>query len=96
MLNIVFQLILKFLNINDEDSDHEQNDKNYVWFIILLKDHCLKLYYPGQNLGVSKSPVLFQSMLHFKKYISTREAPFGTKLYELTTSTGIAEIFTLL
>lgn len=30
MLNIVFQLILKFLNINDEDSDHEQNDKNYV------------------------------------------------------------------
>ena len=30
MLNIVFQLILKFLNINDEDSGHEQNDKNYV------------------------------------------------------------------
>ena len=30
MLNIVFQLILKFLNINDEESDHEQNDKNYV------------------------------------------------------------------
>ena len=79
MFHIVFQLILKFLNINDKESDHEQNDKNYEWFIILPKEHFLKLYCPGQNLGVSKSPVLFQSMLHFKKYISTREAPFGKK-----------------
>ena len=54
-----------------------------------LRERCQKAYYPGQNLSVDESLVLFKGRLHFKEFIRTKRTRFGIKLYELCTSSGI-------
>ena len=49
-----------------------------------------KVYQPEKRLSVDKSLILFKGRLHFKQYIKTKRSRFGIKLYELTTSKGIA------
>ena len=61
-----------------------------------LRERCQKVYYPGQNLSVDESLVLFKGRLHFKQFIRTKRARFGIKLYELCTSSGITFDFLLI
>ena len=91
-----FQLLLKFLHYNDnEDPNYDKNsdDRDRLHklrpFIEIVRQQCKNIFYPGQNLSVDESLVLFKGRLKFKQYIRTKRARFGIKLYELTTSEGI-------
>ena len=91
-----FTLLQKFLHFNDNndvnyDPDSPERDRLHKVrpFIEMITERCRKVYYPGKNLSVDESLVLFKGRLHFKQYIKTKRARFGIKLYELTTSDGI-------
>ena len=93
-----FQLLLKFLHFNDnQDPNYDPNsdDRDRLHklrpLIELIRQRCKNVFYPGRNLSVDESLVLFKGRLHFKQYIRTKRARFGIKLYELCTS----EVITL-
>lgn len=88
-----FQLILKFLHFNnneDPNFDPQNEDRDRLHkvrpLIEMLRERCYAVYYPGQNLSVDESLVLFKGCLKFKQYIRTKQARFRIKLYELCTS----------
>ena len=89
-----FELIMKFFHFNN-NSSYNPTDENCDCLhkvqplIETLRQRCRKVYYPGQNLSVDESLVLFKGRLHFKQFIRTKRACFGIKLYELRTSSGI-------
>ena len=95
---------MKFLHFNDNanptfDINDDGRDRLHKVrpLIELLHDHCKRVYTPGQNVSVDESLVLFKGRLHFKQYIRTKRARFGTKSYELTTVDGImGRLFSLL
>ena len=91
-----FYLILKFLHFNNNnDPAYDANDENRDRlhklrpFLEMARDQCKQVYQPGEYLSIDESLVLFKGRLHFKQYIRTKQACFGVKLYELTTSNGI-------
>jgi len=71
---------------NDDDRDRLHKVRP---FVEMTRERCRKVYYPGKQLSVDESLVLFKGRLHFKQYIKTKRARFGIKLYELTSSDGI-------
>ena len=89
-----FELIMKFLHFNNNatyDPADENRDRLHKVRPLLdsLRERCRKVYYPGKNLSVDESLVLFKGRLHFKQFIRTKQARFGIKLFELCTSSGI-------
>ena len=89
-----FFLILKFLHFNDNstlDTTNENFDRLHKVrpLIDRLRERCRKVYYPGKELSVDESLVLYKGRLKFKQYIRTKRARFGIKLYEICTSNGI-------
>ena len=89
-----FELIMKFLHFNDNstyDATDEDRDRLHKVRPLIdgLRERCRKVYYPGKNLSVDESLVLFKGRLHFKQFIRTKRARFGIKLFELCTSSGI-------
>ena len=66
-----------------------------IKFTFLHMELCHKLYYPKKQLSVGKSFVLLKCQLHLKQYIKTKRVCFEIKLYKLTSSNGITEIFSV-
>ena len=84
---------------NNETRDIDNTDALYKVrpLIDLLRECFRKVYYPGMELSVDESLVLYKGQLKFKQYIRTKRARFGIKLYELCTSTGITlDFFSIL
>jgi len=71
MIRDRFKLILKFLHFNDnttynaEDPDRDRLHKVRP-FLDMLRDRFRNVYYPGKNLTVDESLVLFKGKLHFR------------------------------
>ena len=91
-----FYLLQKFLYFNDNNdlnynpNDDERDRLHKVRpFMEMIRERCRKVYYPGKQLSVDESLMLFKGRLHFKQYIKTKRARFSKKLYELTSSDGI-------
>ena len=91
-----FFLLLKFLHFsNNDDPSFDPKDENRDRLhkvrplINMIRQRCKKIYYPGKNLSVDESLVLFKGRLAFKQYIKTKRAHFGIKLYELCSSNGV-------
>ena len=90
-----FYLLQKFLHFSNADPNYNPNDDErdhlhkVCLFMEMISEKCRKVYYPGKQLSVDKSRVLFKGCLHFKQYIKTKMARFGIKFYELTSSDGI-------
>ena len=91
-----FFLLLKFLQFsNNDDPFFDPKDENRDRLhkvrplINMIRERCKKIYYPGKNLSVDESLVLFKGRLAFKQYIKTKRARFGIKLYELCSSNGV-------
>jgi len=83
-----FELIMKFLHFNDNstyDATDENRDRLHKVRPLIdgLRERCRKVYYPGKNLSVDESLVLFKGRVHFKQFIRTKRARFGIKLFEL-------------
>ena len=76
---------------NNETRDIDNTDALYKVrpLIDLLRECFRKVYYPGMELSVDESLVLYKGQLKFKQYICTKRARFDLKLYKLCTSTGI-------
>ena len=66
-----------------------------IKFTFLHMELCHKLYYPKKQLSVGKSFALLKCQLHLKQYIKTKRVCFEIKLYKLTSSNGITEIFSV-
>ena len=47
------------------------------------------IYYPGKDLVIDESLVLWRGRLHFRQYIKNKKNKFGVKLYELCESQGM-------
>ena len=91
-----FQLIEKFLHFNNNlDPSYDPLDENRDRLhevrpiLDILRRQCKTVRYPGKELSVDESLVLFKGGVKFRQYIKTKRARFGIKLYELTTSDGI-------
>ena len=91
-----FYLILKFLHFdNNNDPAYDANNENRDGlhklhpFSEMARNRCKRVYQPGKCLSVDESLVLFKGRLHIKQYIRTKQARFGIKLYELSTSNGV-------
>jgi hypothetical protein len=88
-------IVMKFLHFsNNDDPSFDPKDENRDRLhkirplINMIRQRCTKVYYPGKNLSVDESLVLFKGRLAFKQYIKTKCARFGIKLYELCSSNG--------
>ena len=87
-----FFLMIKFFHLaNNEKTDLIKSDRLYKIreFINLIRNNCRSVYYPGPNLCVDESLVLFKGRLSFKQYIRTKRARYGIKLYQLCSSNGL-------
>ena len=91
-----FQLIEKFLHFNNNvDPNYDPLDENRERLhklrpiLDILRGQCKSVWYPGKELSVDQSLVLFKGRVTFRQYIKTKRARFGIKLYALTTSDGI-------
>ena len=69
----------------------ENRDRLHKVRLILdiLRRQCKSVWYPGKELSVDQSLVLFKGRVKFRQYIKTKRARFGIKLYALATSDGI-------
>ena len=85
-----FFLLLKFFHLaNNEETVEADRLFKIREFVTMIREKCRLVYYPGENLCVDESLVLFKGRLSFKQYIRTKRARFGIKLYELCSSNGI-------
>nr|XP_023028771.1 piggyBac transposable element-derived protein 4-like [Leptinotarsa decemlineata] len=48
-----------------------------------------ELYYPGKNLSLDESMVLWRGRLLFRQYIANKRHKYGLKLYMLTEPNGL-------
>jgi len=48
-----------------------------------------EIYYPGKNLSIDESMILWRGRLVFRQYIKGKRHKFGIKLYMLTESSGL-------
>ena len=55
----------------------------------MLRQKFNSLYYPPGNLTVDDSVVLYKGRLLLKRYIRTKRARYGMKMFELATAEGI-------
>jgi hypothetical protein len=91
-----FYILLRFLHFSDNkdplyDAADPNRDRLYKVrpFIRKIQARCRRVYYPGKNLCVDESLLLYKGRLLFKQCIRTKRARFGIKFYELCTSEGI-------
>ena len=56
-----------------------------------FKERCHEVFYPGKDLCVDKSLLLYNGRLTFKHYIKTKRANVEIKFCEVCTSDGIME-----
>lgn len=88
-----FLVILRSLHFstNPEPNQPEPNDRLYKirpvinYFNTKMKD----LYYPGKNLSLDESMVLWRGRLLFRQYIANKRHKYGLKLYMLTEPNGL-------
>ena len=55
----------------------------------MFKERCHEVFYPGKDLCVDESLLLYKGRLTFKQYIKKKRARFGIKFYEVCTSDRI-------
>ena len=82
-----FQLIEIFLHFNNNlDPNYDPLDENRDRLhkvrpiLDILRGQCKNVWYPGKELSVDQSLVLFKGRVKFRQYIKTKRARFGIKL----------------
>ena len=89
-----YQLLLKFLHLNDNDTMLPKSDPNYdrLHKIRPLLDYFSNkfesVYTPGPHLSLDEAMVLWKGMLSFKQFIRNKRTRFGIKVFQLCEDTG--------
>ena len=60
---------------------------------MIKERHCQVFFSSGKYVSIDESLVLFKGRLSFQKYIKSKRAWFGIKLYQMCTSNGILLYF---
>ena len=89
-----FLLLVRFFHIADNTKYNPADpDRDKLYKIRevmnMIKDRCGKVYSHGKSLSMDESLVLFKGRLSVKRYISSKRARLGIKLYQLCTFNGI-------
>ncbi|KAJ8927090.1 hypothetical protein NQ314_020485 [Rhamnusium bicolor] len=87
-----FLLILRCLHFVRNPADGERpNDRLYKIrpVINFFNDKISTIYYPGKELSLDESMVLWRGRLIFRQYIKNKRHKYGIKLYMLTEPNGI-------
>lgn len=88
-----FLLILRLLHFerNPEEGEPAPDDRLYKvrGIIHLFNERMNEIYYPGRELSLDESMVLWRGRLTFRQYIKNKKHKYGIKLYMLTNPTGI-------
>ncbi|CAG5006200.1 unnamed protein product [Parnassius apollo] len=87
MLRNRFQLILRCLHFVEEGDDPARMKKCKM-IINTFNETMDRIYYPGRNLSLDKSMVLFRGRLIFRRYIKGKRHKYGIKLYILLEPNG--------
>ena len=86
-----FQMLLRFLHFANNETQNE--DRLFkIRFVLKHFNDCMRdHYYPGRDLSIDESMVLWRGRLRFKQqaYIKNKRHKYGTKLYELCEFSGI-------
>ncbi|XP_031769579.1 piggyBac transposable element-derived protein 4-like [Galleria mellonella] len=82
-----FMIILRCLHFSSETNEEDRLAK-----IRPILDHfnnrMNKIYYPGKQLSLDESVVLWRGRLQFRQYIKNKRHKYGVKLYILAESDG--------
>jgi hypothetical protein len=84
-----FQSIFRFWHL--ADNANPGNDRLYKIRPLLnaFNETMSEIYYPGRNLCIDESMVLWRGRLMFRQYIKNKRHKYGIKLYELCESRGM-------
>ncbi|XP_063380254.1 piggyBac transposable element-derived protein 4-like [Cydia fagiglandana] len=82
-----FQLILRCLHFVEEGEDPARMNKCKM-IINTFNDTMDKIYYPGRNLSLAESMILFRGRLIFRQDIKGKRHKYGIKLYILAEPNG--------
>lgn len=88
-----YLIIMRCLHFskNPEEGEPLPQDRLYKIRPVLkyFNDKMLELYFPGKNLSLDESMLLWRGRLVFKQYIKNKRHKYGLKLYMLTEPNGL-------
>ncbi|CAH2009346.1 unnamed protein product [Acanthoscelides obtectus] len=88
-----FLIILRCIHFakNVAKSDPQSEDRLYKIrpLIDYFNNKMREVYYPGKQLSLDESMMLWRGRLVFRQYIKNKRHPYGIKLYMLTEPNGI-------
>lgn len=85
-----FLLIMRCLHFSRNIPGQSENDRLYKVrpVIDFFNNKMVELYYPGKQLSLDESMVLWRGRLVFRQYIKNKRHKYGIKLYMLTEPDG--------
>ncbi|KAF7267835.1 hypothetical protein GWI33_018962 [Rhynchophorus ferrugineus] len=88
-----FLIILKALHFAQNPQEGEAASPDHLYkvrsIVNLFNTRMAEIYYPGRELTIDKSMVLWRGRLTFRQYIKNKRHKYGKNLYMLTTPGGI-------
>lgn len=88
-----FLVILRCLHFSKNPEEHQPIPADRLFKIRPLVDYfnnkMNEIYYPGKNICIDESMVLWRGRLFFRQYIKNKRHKYGIKLYMLTEPDGI-------
>lgn len=92
-----FLLILRALHFSRNPGPQEERPADRLYkirpIIEFFNERMCQVYYPGRELSLDESMVLWRGRLLFRQYIKNKKHKYGIKLYVLTTPTGMVQKF---
>ncbi|CAH2010163.1 unnamed protein product [Acanthoscelides obtectus] len=86
-----FLLILRALHFNDNSAPEQNRLSKISPLMNFFNSKMSELYYPGRELAIDESMVLWRGRLRFRQYVQGKRHKFGTKLYVLAESNGLVQ-----
>lgn len=85
-----FMVILRCLHFANTEDDASTDPLYKIRFIIdHFNEKMTNIYYPGKNLSLDESMVLWRGRLFFRQYIKNKRHKYGIKIYTLTEPNGL-------
>ncbi|XP_047103881.1 piggyBac transposable element-derived protein 4-like [Schistocerca piceifrons] len=88
-----FLLILRALHFSENPKQGKPTPSDRLYkirpVINFFNERMCQVYYPGRELSLDESMILWRGRLLFRQYIKNKKHKYGIKLYILTTPTGM-------
>jgi len=86
-----YLLIMRNLHFSDNSADSNDSDRLFKIrpLINYFNDKMSNVYYPGKELSLDESMILWRGRLLFRQFIQNKRHKYGIKLYMLTEPNGI-------